>query len=207
MNAGASAINLKDELCFRMLSPELVDLIKNVLLAVIGPVSAILSAFLTHRYDLGRLKMERKNRMMPELLGIRRKALEEVNSKMVDCHLRIHHYGNLNPTTLSEFEREVRDPIDAFEKCLNANFIWYSADLLNKLSAVRGSFIQARLAIWLSLPSSQLPGVNIASYPVQTRTIDFVNVEKNFDAACLAIRESLGIPDLEKYLKDALAVP
>jgi hypothetical protein len=65
---------------------------------------------------------------------------------------------------------------------------------------VRGEFILARLAIWLSLPAAVLARmqVNLASYPQTVRQINFQRLNDAFNNAQTEIRNTLGIPQLER---------
>jgi len=182
-----------------------VSLGKDFLLATIGPASAIISAWLTHRYDERRFEKERRDRMMAELISIRRKALQDVNAAMVDCHFRSNLYGNAPPGTLQTFNQEVSGPVQKFEDTLNVNSIWYTRDLLDKLNKVRGAFRQVKFAIYLSLPTQQLPaGINPQNYPPAITNIDWQGFSESFSEASEQIRQNLGIPSLEKYMETLL---
>jgi len=129
---------------------EYVGLIKDMLLATIGPASAIISAWLTHRHDERRFEKERRDRVMAEMISIRQKALQDVNAVVLDCHFRLNLYGNTPPNTLQTFNREVSESVQKFEDTLNANAIWYTRDLLDKLNRVRGVLRQVKFAIYKS---------------------------------------------------------
>jgi len=188
-----------------MIDPYVITLVKDILLAVIGPISAILSAYLTNRYAEKRFKEERKDRLLAELVDMRFKALQDINSKMTESYFKLNYYGNVNPETLKEYNEQVKEPLDRFEDALNQNAIWLDEGELKVLNEVRGAFRQMSFAIFLSLPLEQLPqGICPTSYPQSIRTPNWQQFIESFRKARLIIREKLGISELESHLRNIL---
>ena len=188
-----------------MLSPEVASLIKDILLAVIGPISAIISAYLTNRYNQRMLKEERKDRLLTSLVTTRFKALQDINRKMTDAHFKLNYYANIPPQTLKEYNDGVKGPVDEFEDTLNQNAIWLDEEAQRLLDRVRGAYRQMRFAIFLSLPSNQLPpGINPGSYHPSVRNPNWQEFIESFEMARIIIRERLEIPQLESHLRSVL---
>jgi len=188
-----------------MLSQEVASLIKDILLAVIGPISAIISAYLTNRYNQRMLKEERKDRLLTSLVTTRFKALQDINRKMADAHFKLNYYANIPPQTLKEYNDGVKGPVDEFEDTLNQNAIWLDEEAQRLLDRVRGAYRQMCFAIFLSLPSNQLPpGINPGSYPPSVRNPNWQEFRESFEMARTIIRERLEIPQLESHLRSVL---
>lgn len=188
-----------------MVDPEIISLVKDVLLAAIGPTSAILSAYLTNRYAEKRFKEERKDRLLAELVTMRFKALQDINGKMTESYFKLNYYGNVHPQTLQEYNEQVKAPLERFEDALNQNAVWLDEEALKVLNEVRGAYRQMKFAIFLSLPPKQLPqGINPTSYPSSVRNPDWQQFIENFRKARSIIREKLGIPQLESHLGNVL---
>lgn len=188
-----------------MIDPEVISLAKDVLLAVIGPTSAILSAYLTNRYAEERFKEERKDRLLVELVTTRFKALQNINGKMTESHFKLNYYGNMHPQTFNEYKEQVKAPLERFEDALNQDAIWLDGEALKVLNEVRGAYRQMSFAIFLSLPSKQLPqGINPASYPPSVKNPDWQQFIESFRKARAIIREKLGISQLESHLRSVL---
>jgi hypothetical protein len=89
-------------------------LVKDILLASIGPITALITIFLTNKWSERKFERERRDRFLAETRLIRHKALQDINAIMVKCWLKLNNYANVAPTTLDEFNREISDPLAEF---------------------------------------------------------------------------------------------
>jgi len=193
-------------------------MIKDILLVVLPVTAALLSAYLTNRWNHNRWReqldwqqrkdaSERRERFYSQFMTTRLNALTHINAAMVACHFEVNHHANQKLQKLQIYEDKVARAVTGFEDTFHELSLWCSEDLTAKLREVQGAFRQMSLAIYFNLPQQEIPNVQLNSYPKEVRRFNWIGFNKSYDAAREALKQESGIGGLEEYVKDIQKYP
>jgi uncharacterized membrane protein YccC len=178
------------------------DWLYPILLAIVGPVSALIATYLTnrsadrrHRKDLEsaerKSKMELMSTTYESLLLERRESLKQINETMTRCHFTLNQYANSPPQTAKEFEEKIMGIVDKFRDDI-ARSVWVDKELSTSLTSCLGSFRLFEMRISGSVGEQHVSGLEVENW---TWFFD------SYAKAKEDLRQALGVPKVESYLK------
>ncbi len=114
---------------------------------------------------------------------------------MVECHSTLNFFGNVHPSSLEQYRREVQPKVDAFEQTKAIGSVYLDENQDRVLSEALGCHKEFAYAIWSNLPTDQLQG------NVHPRDKNWGQFVKSYDEAVNCVRSVLNPKILEQIEK------
>ncbi|AKJ39315.1 hypothetical protein [Methanosarcina barkeri] len=161
---------------------------------IITALSTLFAVWITQRYEIIRRKSEEKRWYADFFLRRKIDSITNLYISLLDWHDSINFYGNLQPSTLTEFKDQVQAKEDPYLRSLAIASIYLEKDEYEVMKDVLGAFRQATKAIWLSLPDDQC-SANKNSYTQEVTNLNWKNFFETHDKAVIIIKNYLN-PDI-----------
>jgi hypothetical protein len=158
----------------------------------------LLGVWITQRYESRRRESEERRWYADYFLGRKIDTLNNLYAALVECHFTLNFYGNCPPTTLKEFKEQVQPKEEAYLRSLVIASIYLDENKRDILSNALGSFRQASMAIWLSLPDKECPAKK-QSYSDKARNLDWEKFSKTYENAYACLKNMLN-PEVLKHI-------
>ncbi|MBL7118631.1 hypothetical protein ISS96_01275 [Candidatus Bathyarchaeota archaeon] len=171
------------------IDPSLIEIIKIVLLAFTGPVTAWIMNYYNNKRMEERFQKEQHGRLLQSLLNQRSEALQEINARMVEAYYKILRYANVGEDLKKKEREEVMQSRKEFEDTLNEKSIWLDEEAQKVLDDVRGAFIGMTSKVYFH------SGLKVK---------DWNCFHSSFNHAKKILRERMAIPKAEMYLTQML---
>jgi hypothetical protein len=173
---------------------------ETVLVGIIAAASALLGVWITQHYESRKRESEERRWYADYFLGRKIDALNNLYATLVDCHFTMNFYGNCPPSTLQEFKEKVQPKEEGYLRAKVMASIYLDDEADKIMSDVLGSFRQASMAIWLSLPNDQCPA-NKNSYDLSIRRLDWKGFLETYKKAVACLKDMLSPEILERVEK------
>lgn len=174
-------------------------MIGTILVAIVSATSALLGVWITLRYESRRRESEERRWYADYFLGRKIDALNNLYAALVDCHFAMNFYGNCPPTTLKEFKEKVQPKEEAYLRGAVMASIYLDYEKRKIMSNALGSFRQASMSIWLSLPDEECPACK-HSYSEKIRNLDWERFGDKYEKAVACLKDMLN-PDVLKQVE------
>jgi len=173
---------------------------ETILVGMISAASVLLGVWITQRYESRKRESEERRWYADYFLGGKIDALNNLYVTLVDCHFTMNFYGNCPPSTLQEFKEKVQPKEEAYLRAMVMASIYLGNEADKIMSDALGSFRQASMAIWLSLPNDQCPA-NKNSYNRSIRDLNWERFKETYEKAVACLKDMLNPKVLERVEK------
>ena len=173
---------------------------ERIIFAILPVVSALLAIWITHHFEAKKRESEEKRWYADYFLGRKIDALNNLYAALVDCHFTLNFYGNCPPSTLQEFKEKIQPKQEAYLRAMVMASIYLDEKAYGIMSNVLGSFRQASMAIWLSLPNDECPAKK-NSYDRSTRSVDWKTFVETYEKSVVFLKNMLSPKVLEHIEK------
>ena len=171
-----------------------------ILVGIISAVSALLGVYITQRYESRKRESEERRWYADYFLGKKIDALNNLYATLVDCYFTMNFYGNCPPSTLQEFKEKIQPKEEAYLRAKVMASIYLGDEADKIMSNALGTFRQASMAIWLSLPNDQCPA-NKNSYSPNIRDLNWTDFRGKYEKAVAFLKDMLNPKILESVEK------
>jgi len=127
------------------------EIVLDFLRTTVVPIlTAILTVWLVHRYELGKVKSEQDEKLVGQLFERYVNALVETYEAMAICYDALNFGLNIPPKTQADFDSQVKTVRDKWDRAEQDNALWL-ANIEKEISIVRGEFKLATNAIYAAI--------------------------------------------------------